>query len=299
MTDPAAPNVLRSLDPLALAHVDARTALAPLGDLRPVGLDELAAVDDLQVRRDRKYLLPLAALDGFLAAIAEVADRGPTGPSVGGQSVGAEAADAGAGVLTIEGVRTFRYESVYFDTVDLASYLGAARRRPQRFKVRTRSYLDTVLCMLEVKTRDARSRTVKHRHPYDINLRSQLTSIGRQFVASIPHSAPTAERLHPMLTTAYRRATILLPGARVTIDIDLTWERPDGQATALGHLALIETKTPGPPCTIDRILWQAGHRPVGISKYATGLAALSPDLPANKWNRILRHHFHWQPARPA
>jgi hypothetical protein len=278
MTDPAALNARPGLDPVAHAHADGRTALAPLDDLRPVGLDELAAVDDLQVRRDRKYLLTFAAVEGFLAGIAD---------------------PGSAGALTIAGARSFRYESVYFDTVDLASYLGAARRRPHRFKVRTRSYLDTVQCTLEVKTRDPRSRTVKHRHPYDIDLRSELTSIGRQFVASILRSAPTAEWLHPTLTTAYRRATILLPGARATVDIGLTWERPDGAATALGHLALVETKTPGPPCALDRMLWQAGHRPVGISKYATGLAALRPDLPANKWNRILRHHFGWQPTRPA
>jgi hypothetical protein len=261
------------------------TDLARLHDLEAVGLDGLAAVDDLQTRRDRKYLVALADLDAVVAEIA-----GGAGPG------------AGARVLTIDGTRAFRYESVYFDTHDLASYLGAARRRPRRFKVRTRSYLDTSSCMLEVKTRDIRSRTVKHRHPYDITHRTGLTEAGRQFVASIAQAEAAAHRLRPTLTTAYRRATLLLAGpadavARVTIDVDLTWLRPDGHGARLGHLALIETKTPGKPCPIDRTLWRLGHRPVAISKYGTGLAAVCPDLPANKWNRVLRDHFDWLPAR--
>ena len=41
----------------------------------------------------------------------------------------------------------------------------------------------------------------------------------------------------------------------------------------------------------NRLLWSAGHRPSSISKYATGMAALRPDLPSNKWAPILRHHF--------
>jgi hypothetical protein len=28
-----------------------------------------------------------------------------------------------------------------------------------------------------------------------------------------------------------------------------------------------------------------------MSKYATGLAALRPDLPANRWSAVLRRHF--------
>lgn len=250
--------------------------------IAPIGLDELTGdgVDDLQTRRDRKYLLPLADLGAVLAGIVP-----------------------GTRVLTIDGARAFRYESVYFDTLDLASYLGAARRRPHRFKVRTRTYLDTGGCMLEVKVRDARGRTVKHRHPHDVDRRAHLDDTGRRFVASVDHAAASAHRLEPVLTTTYRRSTLLLPtatggAARVTIDVALTWQRPDGHHARLDHLALVETKTAGTPCPIDRTLWARGRRPVTISKYGTGLAALHPHLPANKWNRVLRHHFDWRPTRP-
>ncbi|HEY8545662.1 MAG TPA: VTC domain-containing protein [Acidimicrobiales bacterium] len=274
---------LRALD--ALDDLDDHGDHHALAALAPIGLDELAAFDDLQTRRDRKYLLPLPDLDPVLAGLAP-----------------------GTRVLTIDGVRTFRYESVYFDTPDLAGYLGAARRRPRRFKVRTRAYLDTGGCMLEVKVCDGRGNTVKHRHPHDIARRSELDDEGRAFVASIPQAAHAARRLRPTLTTTYRRTTLVLPGggrrgpgtggaARVTIDVALAWAGPDRAATGIDHLALVETKTTGAPCTVDRALWRQGHRPGGISKYGTGLAALRPDLPANKWNRVLRRHFGWRPDR--
>ena len=54
-----------------------------------------------------------------------------------------------------------------------------------------------------------------------------------------------------------------------------------------GALAIVETKTPAAPSAADRWLWAAGHRPAVISKYATGMALLHPELPANKWHRVL------------
>ena len=49
---------------------------------------------------------------------------------------------------------------------------------------------------------------------------------------------------------------------------------------------------------LDRLLWANGHRPASISKFGTGLAALRPGLPRNKWSRVLRRHFDHVPARP-
>jgi hypothetical protein len=248
--------------------------LHALGDLDVVLLGDLTAEAELQTRCDRKYLVPRLRVDDL---VADVAETGAVGPRV----------------LVVDGARSFRYESVYFDTTDLVSYLGAARRRPQRFKVRTRSYLDSGACMLEVKTRDARGRTVKHRQPHDLARRTEVTPEGRSFVASVGPAAAAVDDLRPTLTTAYRRATLVLDGARarVTIDVDLTWEHPGGSRVDLPDHALVETKTCGPPSAFDRVLWRARHRPVTISKYCTGLAALVPDLPANKWNRVLREHF--------
>lgn len=246
-----------------------------MSDLETIGLEELVDLADLQVRHDRKYLVPRSFIDGLASSLP-----------------------GGTRVLRIGHTQSFRYESVYFDTDDRASYLGAARRRPRRFKVRTRTYLDTGSCMLEVKVRDGRGHTVKHRHPYDLDHRDRLTDAGAVFVKSIPQTGACADLLAPTLTINYHRTTLLLPGdtARVTIDTDVAWESPTGHRTCLTDLALIETKSAGPPSEVDRALWRAGHRPTTISKYCTGLAAVSSGLPANKWNRVLRQHFDWHPS---
>ncbi|MEO8697895.1 MAG: molecular chaperone, partial [Acidimicrobiales bacterium] len=61
---------------------------------------------------------------------------------------------------------------------------------------------------------------------------------------------------------------------------------------------LVETKSTGAPTVADRVLWAAGERPVPISKFGVGMAALNPGLPANKWNRTLRRYFGWTPLAP-
>ena len=230
----------------------------------PIGLDEVIAIADLQTRRDRKYLLPsesaLAILDGI-----------------------------GARALEIDGLRRFRYESIYFDTAAWDSYLGAARRRPRRFKVRTRTYLDSGECVLEVKVRDHRGNTVKHRHGYEGCSRDRLTAEGARFVGGVQAVAPHSRHLHPVLTVTYERSTLVLDQGwdRVTIDDGATWSADGEGCVELRGLTLVETKTAGPPSMVDRALWRAGHRPVTISKYCTGMALMHPELPANKWHRVL------------
>jgi hypothetical protein len=249
------------------------TELHPLETLEPIDLAELVEAAALQTRRDRKYLVPTAVVADVIAS-----------------------APPGTRALQIDGIRGFRYESTYFDTDDYDSYLRTARRRPNRFKVRTRSYVDTDDHMLEVKTRDRRGRTVKHRQPL-ASAGEGLSDVGRQFIASVDHTLPV-DRLRPILTTAYRRATLLLPDAetRVTIDVDMQWRCPRHR-TQHSSLAIVETKTANQPSLIDRSLWALGHRPTTISKYCTGLALLEPDLPANRWHRILTRHLRPENSR--
>jgi hypothetical protein len=237
---------------------------AAVAHLAPIGLDEVIALADLQTRHDRKYLLPTDAAEAILEGVD-------------------------AWVLEIEGRRSFRYESIYFDTEQWHSYLSAARRRPRRFKVRTRTYLDSDECVLEVKVRDPRGNTVKHRYPYDICTRRRLTAEGAAFVAGVESVAPHAHLLEPVLTVAYDRTTLVLEHSkdRVTVDDDATWVADGTRPVTLRGLTLLETKTSGPASTLDRALWRAGHRPVTISKYCTGLALLRSHLPANKWHRVL------------
>ncbi|MGW2048759.1 VTC domain-containing protein [Streptomyces sp. NPDC001858] len=249
---------------------------AAVGALRPVGLDELVAQAELLTRLDRKYVLPLADLPFVLGGL-----------------------DTDARVLEIDGERDFGYRSRYFDTPQLDAYLGAARGRRRRFKVRIRSYLDSGLDFLEVKTRGPRGTTVKQRIPYDGCEGSDgaFDRAGRAFVDAVLASAGIDSRgfrLRPALTTTYRRTTLLLPddGSRLTVDTGLVWALPDGsRALGAADRVVVETKAGRAGSGADRLLWSLGHRPCTVSKYGTGLAALRPELPAHRWLPVLRRHF--------
>ena len=242
------------------------TMASVLGPIAPVGLDQLEASASLLTRRDRKYLVPWEVSEQLIRLLA------PT-----------------SRVLEIDGRRSFRYQSVYFDTPALASYLGAAHKRPHRYKVRTRSYLDSGLCLLEVKTRDGRGRTVKARMPHPFDGQSELGDGGRAFVSGCSLIGQTAGELRPTLITRYLRSTLLLPeGVRTTIDTELRSQGPDGRGVRLEGMAVVETKSSGAPSTADRTLWELGYRPIRISKFCTSLSALYPELPHNKWMQALR-----------
>lgn len=260
-----------------------------------IGLAELAARADLQCRVDRKYLVPSARLVELLGALDEPAQ-----------------------VLEIDGRRRFGYRSVYYDTPELAAYHAAARRRRRRFKVRTRTYLDSGASWTEVKVRGGRGSTVKHRlaRPEgpladaplldgaagDVD---ELSDRDAAFAADVLGAEPTELLLRPTLVSRFDRTTLFLPasGSRVTVDTDLVWTgvqdgTTDADAWALDGLAVLETKTTSRPCAADRALWRAGVRPVRVSKYGTGMAVLDQHLPAAPWHRTLDRHVlpHLTPA---
>jgi hypothetical protein len=251
----------------------------PLEGLGTIGLAELTERAGLLTRVDRKYVLPRSDLDVLLADL-----------------------DPGVRVLDIDGIRSSAYESVYFDTPGLTSFLMAAHPRRRRFKIRTRTYVDSAQSYLEVKTRGGRGVTVKDRLPYALNDRATLTTEGRRYTDTVLDEADitgaAGQDLAPTLTTRYRRTTLFIPesSSRATIDTGLSWAsvgRADAPQLRLDRpgLAIVETKSGSRASAVDRILWAHGHRPATISKYATGLAALRGDLPGNKWAPVLRRYF--------
>ena len=304
--------VTSTTNPGAAASVPQTPQAAPATlstkHLASTTLADLNSAAGLLTRVDRKYLVPLESAQDLVDGLAPHAQ-----------------------VLTIDERRCFSYTSTYFDTPGLEAFMLTARKRRRRFKVRTRTYLDTGLCFLEVKTRGARGTTVKRRMGYHPDDASRLTGPGRAFVAaclvSTGATGPAAARevaaaLRPVLATTYERTTLHLPDAeaRATIDTALTWRRltpgartrtpavtvgspqalrpghlaaaiNDGEPVAVADVAVVETKNPATPSPADRALWDAGHRPTRISKYATGMVLLHPELPANRWYRTLTHEL--------
>ncbi len=238
-----------------------------------VSLEELNSTAAMLTRVDRKYVVSPQLWNELLGEID------------------------GLRVLEEGGRRVHRYESTYFDTVDLQMYRDAARRRPRRTKVRTRRYVDAGVTAIEVKERSASGATVKSREWLDrlpdavagpaVSLPPQAS----EFVAGFPRLAPLVPGLRPTLTTAYDRVTFVGDHGRVTVDRNVTARDAAGREIRYDGALIVETKVARHAGDVDRALWATGMRPARVSKYCTSLAALQPELPSNRWNRTLHRHL--------
>jgi hypothetical protein len=248
----------------------ARAALTgALAGLRPISLDEVLAEAALQVRVDRKYLVPVGT---FVELVTRLRDR--------------------FAVLEIDGQRSFRYESVYFDTPSHGLYRQHLQRRRYRYKVRTRTYLDSGECSFEVKLKGNRAETIKSRLPYAAADRSRLTGPAHDFLAGqlrTAYGVPPVDGLRPALVTTYRRSTLTDPRAheRMTCDIDLRFFDQASAIDVLPETVLVETKTASHAGAADQVLRDLRLRPIHVSKYCVAAAMLNPNLPANPWHRTV------------
>jgi VTC domain len=182
-------------------------------------LNELA---ELQTRVDRKYFVPA---DVFRQLIAKLADQ--------------------LRVLDIDALRSFDYESVYFDTPELSTYRAHLQRRRLRFKARTRTYLDSGLTMFEVKLTGARGETVKRRVPHPIEHRTELTDealahLAGTLCAAYHQDVPPGMR--PTLVTAYSRTTFASRTGemRLTCDTGLVCRDQHHEVRDSGTHVLVE-----------------------------------------------------------
>ena len=251
-----------------------RAVAAAAASVDPISLDELNALAALQTRMDRKYFVPAQT---FRRLIAELGDQ--------------------IQVLDIGGLRSFGYESVYFDTPDLATYRAHLQQRRQRFKARTRTYIDSGLSMFEVKLKGPRGETVKQRMPYTSAHRAELTDDARAHLGHVVADAyhqDVPEQLRPTLTTTYRRTTFVTRAgdARLTCDVELVSRDDHHEVHDTGTHVLVESKSGGQGgSAADRVLRELGVHPASVSKYAVGVAALHPELPSNPWHQTLRRYF--------
>lgn len=247
--------------------------------LAGLSLDEVNQAAALQTRVDRKYIVQPHTWDLVLDSLA----RAPA-------------------VVEIDGRRSFRYSSTYFDTPELDSYRDAARTRPRRYKVRTRHYLDTGASAVEVKVRSLAGTTSKTRLWLDADVSATsgtLPAAAVAFVADVDLVGDSVHELAAVLTTSYERVTLVTGDARVTIDRNVAATDAYGDHMNYADLLVVETKSAGRAGAMDRALWANGTRPARISKYCTSLAALRPEIPSNRWSRTLRRHVSTPAARAA
>lgn len=240
----------------------------------PISLKEVNEEAALQRRVDKKFLLTAAEL-------AALIDR----------------LDDDFRVMDIDGRRVFGYSSTYFDTPDFDQFRAHRQGRRRRYKVRSRTYLDSGLCMFETKLKGLRGETDKHRIRYPLEDRNRMNADARNFLTELldtQYGLPMPE-LEPVMAIDYHRGTLVNPTSqeRLTLDVQLLC-RDRSQEVAGPDMVVVETKSADGRGVADRVLAEMGIRDVSMSKYCVGIAMLHPKLPANRWSRLLRENFSWQ-----
>ena len=199
---------------------------------------------------------------------------------------------AGYRALVAEGVKISPYNSVYYDTVGMKTFLDHHNRRLTRQKVRTRVYVNSGETFLEIKRKNNHGRTKKKRTRIDTG---QLMDFSGNEAATAylkKHSAFTAEQLSPVLSTSFWRITLVNPARteRITIDSSLTFENfRTGRSSDLKDAVIIELKQDGHAASqMKNILLDHRVKPVRVSKYCIAATLTTPGLKHNRFKAKVR-----------
>lgn len=222
---------------------------------QPIHLHELGGNELLQ-RIDRKLALHASHLSTLLEEIAPFYR-----------------------VLEVNGLQLNPYQTDYFDTPDLQSYMAHHGGRTRRFKIRHRHYTQSDVAFWEVKARYAVGKSKKMR------LSGQRDEAGSPPVAALvaEHSPYRFEQLQHSLRVGYERITLVhhYQYERVTIDTQL-WFETCGRRVSLPGLAIVEIKQGKHQSSP---MWEALRRRQwgvrSVSKYCLGMALLQPELKQN------------------
>ncbi|SHK99150.1 VTC domain-containing protein [Roseovarius marisflavi] len=240
---------------------------------------DLASLNDgaaMLTRIDNKYIVQAVDLGALVASLAE-----------------------GFDVLEIGDRRAFNYATRYFDDDARNAYYEHHQGKRKGFKVRSRRYLDAGLCYVELKMKEKRGTTIKHRLEYDYDGFEALNAEALQFVKNgyrTHYGKNFTYKVRPVLDIRYQRLTLVSKdrGERLTIDTDLTFSNGTSQLYAPRGIFIIETKSRNGRGHADRCLRAQHHYPIKrCSKYCIGMAALSEVTRFNHFMPTIRKLKIW------
>lgn len=194
-------------------------------------------------------------------------------------------------VQQTEGARCMHYETTYFDTDDFDMYNMHQVGHAGRQKLRFRTYVDSHLQFMEVKTKNNHGRTKKTRMEVgDMNLCDDLK---RDFLGR--HLCYDASGLLPVNENHFHRITLVNQAMteRLTIDTGLCFRNLlTGCERELVNLVVIELKRDGLCYSpVLEMLRRLRVQPHGFSKYCIGSALTNYDLRINRFKpRLMEVH---------
>ena len=200
-----------------------------------------------------------------------------------------------------EGIRNANYYTAYFDTPDNNMYIVHQNGHAGRQKLRIRSYVDSGLNFLEVKTKNNHGRTKKKRvdmvgfdplNPdHDIRFQRQDDQFRAYDAFLHKHLRYDPTILSEHMENHFHRITLVNKAKteRLTIDTDLCFHNlVTGRDVDLTGLAIIELKRDGlQPSPVLGMLRELRIKPSGFSKYCMGSALTNPSLKRNNFKERL------------
>lgn len=250
-------------------NFDYLNSLELLRDMRPITLDEMRGVR-LMNRIDTKYVI---SDEEVITLLGEAAKRGYR-------------------VQTIGDRRAARYDTLYFDTAERAMYIAHHNRHLKRQKIRTRQYVESGICFLEIKNKSNRGRTHKHRVEIDHSDMFDFSGDLRAMAHFDENSWHDISTLSPALSTRFVRVTLVNAESteRVTIDSNLCYEDlRSGRSGEIGGMAIVEIKQEGNCDSMAKqILGHMRIAPMKISKYCLGTSLTVEGIKRNRMKEKLR-----------
>lgn len=204
----------------------------------------------------------------------------------------ADARTAGYRALETGGTKVSPYNSIYYDTPGMKMFLDHHNRRLVRQKVRTREYVASGAAFLEIKRKNNHGRTKKKRIGIEEAEMSGFAGNPRACAYLASHSWFTAGDLHPVLSTAFRRITLVNreKTERLTIDTSLFFNNfQTGKRVSLEDAVVIELKQDGHAASqMKGILLNHRVKPLRVSKYCIAVTLTDPSVKSGRFKVKVR-----------
>ncbi len=233
-----------------------------LNGLQQLAISETASAQFID-RVDARYLLPKRRLEEILAEVRPHYH-----------------------LFHLRGKRLFRYDTLYFDTPERIFYYQHLADKLNRYKIRSRRYVETNDQFFELKWKNNKRTTITKRVRLE-DMSEQICEDGRLLLAQNIPSISAA--LEPALWVYYHRFMLVSPqtGERLTFDTNL-WFRWQSRFVAYPNLIIADIQQErGIESPFRNLMKALEVREGGISKYCLGLANVEPSLKANNIKPML------------
>jgi hypothetical protein len=189
-------------------------------------------------------------------------------------------------VLEIDSERIFEYQTDYFDTPNLVTYLNHHNNRLNRYKIRQRHYEINDKNFLEIKTKNNKKQTIKKRIESE-----KLDFVNDKSFNFIKSNISIEDNnLTNTLSNSFKRITLASyeTKERITIDYKLQlWV--NNNSIHLDNITIAELKCEkeSSRSPFSNALKELKIYPRGFSKYCIGTALLRPNVKKNAFKEDL------------